>query len=455
MSDASGASAPAPPRRWSFAALSERFGFSASRQFGIDLAACAGVCVAAALWGLFLFSQFDFQRVCAAFDFWFDSDPGRTVANITSRWTIFHVRSSLHPLYSLLIAGPLGLLGSAFGLAASKIVALHIALQCAALGGFMFAALRGFGLMRIDAVLLVTLLFSSAAAIYWAGFPEWIGFGAVSAVVPIAWAAAPSPLRNRITGAAQSLLSASIVITSWGIGMIASFLADWPKLSWKQAFMHTRDALAAIAALSVLQYLLFPGSGRMLDVWHQVGGVGSEYQWRMLGEIILEFFGQTLVAPQATIVEGAREGGGWGVMIITSVGQGVPLKPLTLLILALWLALAGLGAYAALRGRVRLPVIAVVAASFAFLFVMHVTFGGEIFLFSLMFAPFFVFVASWALLGKHRMLARGLCAVLIAASLAHNFPSFQAATTAHNAIDLSWLDRDHEASREAALTDCR
>lgn len=149
-----------------FTATARAFGFSDTRQFSLELVVFGAVLVAAGAWGVFLLSHFEFERLCRGFDLWFDSDPGRTVANITNRWAIFHERSVLHPLYSLLIAGPFGLLQAAFGLPTSALTALYVAVQSAFVSGVAYGALRGFGLMRLDAVLGLLLLNSTAAAIY-------------------------------------------------------------------------------------------------------------------------------------------------------------------------------------------------------------------------------------------------------------------------------------------------
>lgn len=440
------------------AAMAAAFGFQSARQFSAELLVFAALLAAAGLWGAFLFSHFEFTRLCRGFDLWFDSDPARTVANITSRWVIFHERSVLHPLYSLLIAGPFGLLQTVLNVPTSALTAFYVAVQSACVSGAAYGALRGFGLVRLDAVLGVLLFNSTAAAIYWIGFPEWIAFGAATVLVSIAWLAAPATLRNRATGVAQNLLSGSMAATNWVVGAAASLISDWPKLRWGQAFSHTRDALALMAALTVLQYFLFPASGGFLNIWREAGIFlhPPEVQ-RSLLDYTVEYFGQTLVAPTAGLgAEGARQVPGWGVLIMTSQLQGVPVTPLTVVIFALWAALCALGLRAAFRGALRGAVLVIVLGMVAYFYVLHMVLGGELFLFTLHFAPLFMFVAMWSLLAERKWIARALCVALIAASFAHNYPAFRAAVATHNAIDASWLDRtDHPASAIVAETDCR
>jgi hypothetical protein len=443
-----------------FAAVAAAFGFRETRQFSIELVIFGALLIAAGVWGAFLFSHFEFTRLCRGFDLWFDSDPGRTVANITSRWVIFHERSVLHPLYSLLIAGPFGVLQSALGMPTSTLTALYVAFQSACYSGAAYAVLRGTGLVRLDAALGVVLLNSTAAALYWVGFPEWIAIGATTALLSIAWVAPPAGLRNRVTGVGQNFLSGSISVTNWVIGAAASFVSDWPRLRWGQAFTHTRDALALMAGLTVLQYYLFPASGGFLNIWREVGVFAHPYgAERTLIDYTVEFFGQALVAPQAHVaMEGPRQVPGWGVLIMTGQLQYIPVTTWTIVILALWAVLCVLGVRAVIKGAVRAPIVVMVLGSIAFFYVLHVAVGGELFLFSLHFAPLFVFIALWSLrITEWKWLTRGLCAALIVLSFSHNYTAFRAAAATHNAIDSTWLLRtDHPASSvHAQATDCR
>ena len=442
-----------------FSAAVAAFGFRDARQFGLELLVFAAILVAAGVWGAFQFSQFEFTRLCQGFDLWFDSDPARTVSNITSRYAIFHERSVLHPLYSLLIAGPFGALQTIFGLRTSDLIALYAATQSLCYSGAAYAAFRGAGLLRLDAVLGVLLLNSTAAVIYWVGFSEWIAFGAATVLISLAWVAAPASLRNRATGVAQNMLSGSVAVTNWVIGAAASFASDWPRLRWGQAFSHTRDALALMAALAVIQYYLFPTSGAFLNVWRDVGvflyPYGAE---RTLVDYAVEFFGQTLVGPNLHVaVEGPMNMPGWGVLIITGQLQHIPVTVLTLTILALWAVLLALGARAALTGQIRSPIVVMVLGAIAYFFILHVAIGGELFLFSMHFAPLFVFAAVWALRTEWKWVARCLCAALIVLSFTHNYSGFREAVSAHNAVDATWLTRSDapDTALNVQQTDCR
>jgi len=459
MSTAEQPAASAAPRgigHW-FAGLSGTLGFSTPRRFAVEIALVLAVCVIAAAWALFLFNQFEFQRLCRGFDFWFDSDPARTVANITSRWVIFHERSVLHPLYSLLIAGPFGALEDLFGLSTSTVTALYVGLQSACFAGAAYIAMRAFGLPRLDALLGVVLLYSTSAAIYWIGFPEWLAFGAATMLACVIWIAGPAATRTHATGVAQNFISGCISATTWTLGFVASLISDFPKLRWRQAFVHTRDAIALMATLTVIQYFFFPTAGGFLNIWREAGYFLMPSEQGTFLNYIVEFFAHTLAAPEARITTAnPADAPSWGILLMTSQLQGALLTPLTLAMFALWLVLGGLGVRAALKGGVTRPVFVFVVGALLYYFALHAVLGGEVFLFSLHFAPLMVFIALWATRSNLKWLARGLCVALIAVSFAHNYPAFRADVATHNAFDASWLDRTgHEASAIVAQTDCR
>lgn len=433
-------------------AFSEALTFANPKSLAREITILLVVCLLAGAWAVFQFSQFEFTRLCRGFDLWFDSDPARTVANIKSRWAPFHERSFIHPLYSLFIAAPFGALGEIFGLRTYTLTALYVAAQSACYGGASYLAMRLFGLFHIDAILGVVLLYSTASGIYWIGFPEWIAFGATTVLISVVWVA--GPVRGYVSGVAQNLISGSVVVTSWAVGFAASLLADWPKLDWRRAYTHTKDALAFIAALTVLQYLIIPTAGRFLTIWTYFGLFSPGSVRRPLHELTTEFFATTLVAPEPGVIQGPRTGPGWGTLIMTSQQQGVPLTPLTIMVLALWAILLTLGVRAATRGCIRANVSLFVGGTIAFLFALHTLFGGEVFLFSLHFAPLLTFVALWGATSRNKLVVRVLCTLLIAASLAHNYPSFTSAVAIHNAVDASWLERSHGLAEFLVRMDC-
>lgn len=439
-----------------FDALSDAFGFSTPRRLAGEILILSALCATAAAWAVFLFSHFDFDRVCRGFDFWFDSDPARTVSNITTRWSYYHIRSNLHPLYGLFVSTPFGILSELFGVRPSMLTTIYVAVQSALYAGVAYVAMRAFGLQRLESLLGIALLYSTSAGLYWIGFPEWTAFGAVAVMGSVIWISGPAAIRNRVTGAVQSMVSGSMVVTSWAVGFMASLISNWPKLDWRQAFVHTRDALALMAALTVLQYLIYPHSSGFLNIWgeifHTVDRRAVVAATSLLAPVA-DFFAHTLVAPEPAVVDGPRTVPGWGVLLMVSEGQPVSATPLAVLVLLLWAALLALGVHAGYT-EIQRPAFLLVIGTLAYFFLLHTAFGGEIFLFSLHFAPFLVFIAVWSLRSHYKLIARGLVAALVVLSFANNYPAFRDAAAFHNAIDESWIHRDADAARGAAKADC-
>ena len=48
-------------------------------------------------------------------------------------------------------------------------------------------------------------------------------------------------------------------------------------------------------------------------------------------------------------------------------------------------------------------------------------------------------IALWGARWRLKWIVRALCASLIVVSFSYNYPMFQSAVAAHNAVDLSWL----------------
>ncbi len=440
-----------------FADTAAAFGLGSSRRLIEEILIVAVLCTAASVWSLYLFSRFDWLHLCQAFDFWFDSDPARTISNITTRWSEFHSRSNLHPLYSLLIAAPLGGMREAFDVSTRTITQLYIVIQACCFVAACYVSLRAMKLIRLDALLGLAVIYSTPAAFYWIGFPEWTGFGAAAILVSVIWVAGAPSIRNHWTGVIQSTLSASMVVTSWVFGAAASFFADWPnpKLNWKKAYEQTRDAFVVIAALTVVQYALFPYLGGLFNIWAEADyHLAMAPDPRNLIDILVEYFGATVVAPVPQVVEGARVGDGWGIVLMTFRQQPLPLAPFALLTMALWIALWVFGAMAAVRNLISKPVVILVVGGIGFFLLLHALYGFETFLYALHFAPLFTFVALWGVKDRHKWIVRGLCLALIGVSVAYNWPAFNAAVASHNAIDLSWLGRVFPAQEAAAMTDC-
>lgn len=417
------------------AALAHMFSFAPSKVIITDALITVALGVACAVFALFELNQFDFFRLCRGFDLWFDADSARHIANLTDRYSPFHYRSSLHPLWSLFFAAPIGGVSAIFGLPMSQATAIYVALQAFVVTSVVYLALRSFRLARIDAVLGLLLLLSTSAGIYWLGFPEWVAFGTATAVLSTIWLASPPQFKNRFTGTVQNFLSSTIVVTTWGLGGMASLLGTWPKLDWKSAFVHTRDAIVLIAVLSIVQYRFFPDAGGVLDIWDQTDEIATASSTFL--DYLRTFFGHTLAAPAPALIEGVKTEM-WFFRITSIQQEPIALTAMTIPIFGLWIVLWGLGVFTAVRDPSQRIVFYFVVGALGFFFVLHSLFGGESFLFAMEFATFMTFIALWGARWKFKWVVRAICAALIVLGFSYNYPMFQNAVAAHNAVDLSW-----------------
>jgi hypothetical protein len=293
---------------------------------------------------------------------------------------------------------------------------------------------------------------STSAFIYWIGVPEWLAFGAVSVVACVAWLAAPRTFHTAPLAVLQGLIAVSITITHWVLGVAALVLVRWPNVAWRMVFARTRDTLALLALLSALQVMIYPGSGRFLDIWYQVGGLN--HAEHSVVQYTIAFFAHTVVAPVASVLGGVKPEPGY-FRVVSSVGTAPEIAPLTATVFLLWGVLLALGTWAAIRDVNRRPQFILVAGSLVFFFALHLVYGVETFLFSIQFAPFLVFIAIWGTTDRYRVLVRVLAVVLIVLSGVHNYHAFRLAVDAHNAVDPSWLEGIWVVSELTALTVCQ
>ena len=228
------------------------------------------VAVVFAATSLGLFMQFPFETLYSNYNYWFDADPYRALHAIEDRWSPMHSRSDVHPLWSLFFVTPVMALAKLVGLRAA--IAVYVAGSAALLGAALWIAMRSTKLARLDSALGCLLFLSTASAWFWLGFPETFVLGGVSVIVPLIWLSLPRTPNDTVFGVVQSLLSLAVTITNWWFGLLAAAL----KLPWKSAIRVSFIAFGVGAALSVLQYLIYPNSGSYFRFANEVtNGYGA------------------------------------------------------------------------------------------------------------------------------------------------------------------------------------
>jgi hypothetical protein len=189
-------------------------------------------------------------------DRWFDGDLGRVMLAMADPGEPAATdRSSVHPLFILLVNPPVAVLrwlGWEHLHAARVGVAGMAGLWLATLYG----VLRLVGLRWPDAILFALVGGTSAAAAFWLTVPETYALGSFTILVPLGLVALSRyrsvPEWASVVASAGSL---SITTTNWMAGWAAAAVS-YP---WRRAFLVTAKALAVVMLVWGVQKLVYPG----------------------------------------------------------------------------------------------------------------------------------------------------------------------------------------------------
>jgi hypothetical protein len=397
------------------------------RSMAIDILLASLIAVGFAAIALMLSARLDYRLLCANYDVWFDSDAVRVVDTMGDRYGNMHGRSNFHPLWPLAVDGPLYVVAKLLGL--KMAVKVLVATQAGVFGGTLYAVVRAMGAARVDAVLSAALFLSTAASWFWLPIPETFVLGAASMLVSVLWLALPRGTHDQWSAPLQSIVSLSITISNWFAGLLAALIG----LGWRRAFVVSSIAFSIVGALTFVQYRLFPKAGALFNIWRD-----NDMSHGARGDFLQHaqtFFVHSLAAghPQLHVTNTLIEAG------IMSRMQFATFEPsaATIGYLLAWAVLAAAGVFAAVRGHVSRQVALLVGGVLVFCFCLHAVYGLETFLYSMHFAPFFVLVASWALLlGKPiRNVMRGLVLVAVMTGALHNGAVFADMSAWFNRID--------------------
>jgi len=155
---------------------------AALRSFGVWLyqiradiliAVAAGLVVSMGSLWLSLRFPMEFTSPLVDRGAWFESDIARLYKTMNERGP-HNYRTNVHPLMTLMMYGPTKVLVIA-GLSPMVAVLTYLTTVAGLAGAFLFAALRGLGLRRPDALVFTALGVSCSAWIFWTPVPEIYG----------------------------------------------------------------------------------------------------------------------------------------------------------------------------------------------------------------------------------------------------------------------------------------
>ena len=194
----------------------------------------------------------------STWDYWFESDAPGVADQILDRWSWNHLRTSYHPLFSILVSLPTQILRGAFHLSSQQAVGLVVVAVATGWIAVFFLCLRVLGLRRLDAIVFSALAAVSAYAVFWFPVPETFGLGAVSiglALLVTAWSERHGSVPTWVYLAA-SVATLSFTSTNWmvGLAMLAVLL------SWRRALALAVADFVLVMGIWYVQWLVFPTS---------------------------------------------------------------------------------------------------------------------------------------------------------------------------------------------------
>jgi hypothetical protein len=346
-------------------------------------------------------------------DILFDSDPNR-VYDIETNREGRHVRSSIHPVYSLLNYPPVFVLRKA-GIESRAATRVYHAGLAGLFTALFFLVLRRTGIRRTDALVFTGVLGTSMSALLFFPLTETFVGGAMSmlpAVVLATTEAAPW------WAAPAALWSGMVLTLTNGIAAVAAAAAERPFVRFLRDLLI---AFGALLLLSAAQQLVFPTARPPL-----IAGF-DEASWIFSAEaggaapVTRALFFHSMVAPELSFMPNWRERE-WPLLSfqMSPLGSGSRWAPAATLV---WAALLAFGLVALLVRRDQKRLRVTLGVTLLYQWLLHLVYGRETILYALHVLPFLVIAAALVTRTRYRPLALTLAALLIPLNVLNNAPT--------------------------------
>jgi len=345
---------------------------------------------------------------------WFQADIGRVERVLTDRYSGFHERSRIHPLFSLVDTPIVYGLMRVGGLDATTSIQLLIALVAGLWATLFYVCCRLLLPTTWDAILLTALGAASASFLFWATVPETFLFGSVTMLLCAMGAAIYDRRPFGSVGlGALAAISLTMTVTNFMAGVFLLLVCR----PLRTAAQIAINAFFAIAILQIVQNLIFPEARGMLDLRSEArfvfdrssGGVPDKARAVLSHSVVMpeiqtpiEFDTKNMMVSVQT--SPLFSAGLWG-----KLGT------------ALWgtLLIAGVVTLAS-RWRQAGRAVQVCALVAVAQLALHLVYGDQTFLYSLHYMPFLLLVAGQSLYGKHATIGRVLLAALVVCCAVNN-----------------------------------
>lgn len=367
--------------------------------------------LAASIWGFAFTNQVPELHTIA--DLWMTADAPRYAENMIATNETTHHRTSVHPLFSILLY-PFGTTLTALGvdqlIAAKALVAVTMGANVA-----MFSlTIRLLGLPRLVIVIFSALFMASAAFMLWSGIVESYPFSCFSILLALF-------MMLRVREAHWSwwvlvnVLTLGILITNWMFALIAMAV----RLKLKRFVAIVVGSFSLVVVLSVIQNAAFEKAvlffnpdtltreAQYFQTSLEAEGL-YEQGWRPSANL-RSIYVTTIVGMPAYVVPEKF-------MRLTTSNQNSTFpdgEVSPLIAVAAWLVLFGMGIWGAVsRRELRLPLIGVALMLF-FQNALHIIYGEVTFLYSLNFLPLVLLVAGCAWFAPWRRASLALAGLTI------------------------------------------
>jgi len=347
-----------------------------------------------ATWGC---AQFD-PRVYDHWNIYFQADPNRVLEDMTERYRSgFHRQGGVHPIFSMLTYPVMRTL---LALGMTKISAgnLLMILCAGGSGSCFYLALRALDLpCRAAAAFAVTFL-ASATFVHWFSIIDTFALAAFTIVLSLL-AATRCRVDQFGPWFAVSVLSLSVTVTNWAIGLAVGFF----RLAFRPFIKVTAAAFLAVALISCLQKLVFPSATLFFNPFvlkHEVSFLQTRLEKAgvMHWTPALNFRAMLItsaVAPAPTVEDISTTWGGVFRLVNNQYAALPALVSTAMPAIVCWSFMLAMGLWGAWRDTARRAVSMAVIAYVGFQLTLHSVYGDITFLYAGNFFPALVMLTAF------------------------------------------------------------
>jgi hypothetical protein len=351
-------------------------------------------------------------------DVWFHTDAPR-VFNDMTKYSVPHDRTSVHPLFVILIFPIVSFVKTVFFLTPTTAVEIVLAGVASLWVSLLFITFRLIGCRQLDATLFSILGAISAAAMFWLAIPDVYPFGGLTILLGLTFVALAEHRKlSMFWYVVVSAMTLSITVTNWMLG-IHWTITNQP---WKKAIQITLAAWVLVVLLVLVQKGIFPTTNAgFIKLNSTIQGEEKYIQVKDFPgslRVIKSFFCHTIVMPSVKLFNDPNLNLERFSVQMSSPGSGSILGSLATF---LWIALLCLGLWGLFTIRKHLRLRVALGLTILGQLALHLVYGtDETFLYTLHFAPLLLLLAALSTLTPARSLALVLTGMLIVSAGINN-----------------------------------